>query len=145
MIYHRPSKNRQLLEKIFSSRENLHKYVDTIYRASIKKRFEKYNKPGYTYENENVQALLACSINRIVDQFVDYDWEHLDQNAMCLNLLCGASGTWDEVEHFTRCTAENQFLLALIEPTEEFVRLMGGMLQYLDDQTLDSFDLRKYL
>jgi hypothetical protein len=31
------SKNIQILEKIFSSRENLHKYVDTIYRASIKK------------------------------------------------------------------------------------------------------------
>jgi hypothetical protein len=88
---------------------------------------------------------VAYNINRIVDQFIDYSWEHLDQNAMMLTLICGASGTWDEVEHFTRCTAENQFLLALIEPTEEFVRLMGGMLQYLDDHTLDSFDLRKYL
>ena len=130
----------EILTKIFSSKENIARFIAELLKESIKERCEKYNHP---YGEKKLNYLM----NATADFLAKRHYNCLSMNYSFSSILseCNKDDSWDHPGSILRTTAGIEEMLLIIEPAEEFARLHEGYLKTVDEDYLDQFNLRQYL
>jgi hypothetical protein len=131
--------NRQLVEKVFSSEENLCKFIEILLTNATKERCTEYDVPY----SDSLDKIVKLSAEHYAQHYLDSAYK--EHSFELILDMCNKTGAWDEVGCIIRCKAGIEELLLKIEPTEEFARLHGSMLKTVDEKYLDKFNLKQYL
>lgn len=131
--------NKQIVDKIFASKENLYKFIETLLVNATKERCKKYN----VVYNDNIDKVVKVAAEYHTQRHFNAEFkEHALGQILS---ICNKTNAWDDIGCIIRCMTGIEEILLKIEPPDEFARLHGEMLHAVDEFYLEKFNLKQYL